>query len=81
MNCDVDKTEAMILRTNSQSLNATIPPLLIGNEYILCVTSTKVFMLGVIIDDELKFSKHNNNNNNNKCYLNTAIKQNLYSAV
>ena len=58
VNCDFDKTEAIILRTNSQSLNAIIPPLLIGNEYIRYVTSTKV--LGVIIDDELKFSKHSN---------------------
>ena len=55
INCDVDKTEAIILKTSSP-ISTDIPPLLIGSRLIRYVRSTKV--LGIIVDDELSFKQH-----------------------
>ena len=56
VNCDVNKTEAMILQTANPSNNITIPELKINGRSIKYVKSTKV--LGIIIDDELSFKQH-----------------------
>jgi len=58
INCEVNKTEAIILKTGGEpcSDEEQPPQLQINNQYIRYVRNTKV--LGVIIDDELNFSYH-----------------------
>ena len=57
-NCDVNKTEAMVLQTGNTAYGSDlIPPLLsIGGKIIQYVHQTKA--LGVIIDDKLTFKEH-----------------------
>ena len=57
INCDVNKTEAIILQTKNTSSQLMIPPeLIISNQKIRYVKQTRV--LGLIIDDELRFKQH-----------------------
>ena len=56
INCEVNKTEAIILKTKNLSSQIEPPELVINNQHIRYVKQTRV--LGLIIDDELKFSQH-----------------------
>ena len=55
VNCNKDKTEAVILRSHD-SESTSLPCLNISNTIILYVKSSKV--LGIYIDDNLSFEKH-----------------------
>ena len=57
INCDPEKTEAIILKT-CKEINVDIPSLKIGTKSIRYVKSTKV--LGIWLDDELNFKEHSN---------------------
>ena len=61
INCEVNKTEAIILKTGGEpsSEEEQPPQLKINGQCIRYVKSTKV--LGVILDDELNFELHANN--------------------
>jgi len=56
INCDVNKTEAIILSTNNPTSHHTPPELIINNKTIRYVKQTRV--LGLIVDDELNFKEH-----------------------
>lgn len=57
VNCDKDKTEAIIIKSkNSPIQDSSIPKLRIGNNEIAYVGKSKV--LGITIDDDLNFQKH-----------------------
>ena len=56
INCDVNKTEAIILKTCNKSYNKPPPDLNISNNKIRYVKSTKV--LGIILDEDLNFKVH-----------------------
>ena len=58
INCDINKTEAMVLKTNYEDTQDIPPELNISNQKIRYVTHTRV--LGILIDDELKFDQHAN---------------------
>ena len=56
INCNKDKTEAIVLKHNKATPASAIPKLHIGSETISYVSKTKV--LGVILDEELSFQSH-----------------------
>ena len=56
INCDQDKTEAIILKTGNKTSNQMPPELQIGSKKVKYVKSTKV--LGLIVDEELNFHRH-----------------------
>ena len=56
INCDVNKTEAIILKSQNKIYQDHPPDLYIGKKTIQYVKSTKV--LGLILDDQLKFINH-----------------------
>ena len=56
INCDINKTEAIILHTGNKTSNNLPPELYIGEKTIKYVKSTKV--LGLIIDEDLSFFYH-----------------------
>ena len=62
VNCNVNKTEAIILKSANCSITDTdrssLPPLNIGGEQLLYVKKSKV--LGLIIDEDLSFLPHAN---------------------
>ena len=56
INCDVNKTEAIILKTKAIKNKPQPPELQINGKAIRYVKNTKV--LGVVVDDELNFKAH-----------------------
>ena len=56
INCDKDKTEAIILNSGNETFNHTPPDLHIDGKKIKYVKSTKV--LGLIVDADLNFCHH-----------------------
>ena len=56
INCEINKTEAIILNTGNKSLAGNPPKLVINGMYIRYVDSTKV--LGLQIDKDLTFTEH-----------------------
>ena len=56
INCDKNKTEAIILKHSKKSITPKVPQLVIGGKQIDYVKKTKV--LGVILDEELSFVHH-----------------------
>ena len=60
INCDQNKTEIIILRTNKSGHvdRSVVPPVYIGDKKLSYVAKSKV--LGVTIDDDLSFVQHAN---------------------
>ena len=56
INCDLNKTEAIILKTAAHNDEQMPPELLINGLKIKYVKSTRV--LGIILDDEINFKQH-----------------------
>ena len=56
INTDINKTEAIVLKTNDQAFQDELTQLVINGKSIRFVKYTKV--LGLIIDDELSFKYH-----------------------
>ena len=56
INCDINKTEAIILKTAAHNEDQMPPELTINGQKVKYVKSTRV--LGIIIDDELNFKQH-----------------------
>ena len=56
LNCQINKTEAMILKTTNESTTHRIPELRINGISIKYVRSTQV--LGIILDEKLSFKDH-----------------------
>ena len=56
INCDINKTEAIILNTGKETYTHIPPNLYIDNNKIRYVKSTKV--LGIILDEDLNFQCH-----------------------
>ena len=65
INCQINKTEAIILKTANPSYSDIIPELVISGKRIKYVKSTKV--LGVILDEDLSFTKHASQKINECC--------------
>ena len=56
INCDINKTEAIILKTDNPTNVNNIPELEINGKHINYVKQTKV--LGIILDENLEFEQH-----------------------
>ena len=56
INCDKNKTEAIILKHSKTIRTPNVPQLMIGGKQVEYVKKTKV--LGVILDEDLSFSHH-----------------------